>query len=124
MAAEGTKFADVVGTRLGMMGVEYFAHPWEFGPRKTKELLLTGDAIDAEEAHRLGMVSKIFPEDELSERTVEFAERIATLPTMTALMIKESVNQTMGQPGLHQRAQLVLHDSRAQPLVLELGFER
>ena len=37
-------FADVVGTRLGMCGVEYFAHPWEFGPRKTKELMLTGDS--------------------------------------------------------------------------------
>ena len=29
VAAEGTTFADVVGTRLGMCGVEYFAHPWE-----------------------------------------------------------------------------------------------
>src|SRR3569623_1031166 len=47
VAAEGTRFADVVGTRLGMCGVEYFAHPWEFGPRKTKELMLTGDALDA-----------------------------------------------------------------------------
>ena len=89
-----TIFADVVGTRLGMCGVEYFAHPWEFGPRKTKELMLTGDAIDAEEAHRLGMVSKIFPQDELAERTLEFARRIAKLPTMAALLIKESVNQT------------------------------
>ena len=44
------RFADVVGARLGMCGVEYFAHPWEFGPRKAKALLLTGDAIDAEEA--------------------------------------------------------------------------
>ena len=60
-----------------MCGVEYFAHPWEFGPRKTKELMLTGDSIDVEEAHRLGMVSKIFPADELSERTLEFARRIA-----------------------------------------------
>ena len=60
-------FADVVGTRLGMCGVEYFAHPWEFGPRKTKELMLTGDSIDADEAHRLGMVSKIFPADELAD---------------------------------------------------------
>ena len=42
VAAEDTVFADVVGTRLGMCGVEYFAHPWEFGPRKAKELLLTG----------------------------------------------------------------------------------
>ena len=51
VAADNTSFADVVGTRLGMCGVEYFAHPWEFGPRKAKELLLTGDSIDAQEAH-------------------------------------------------------------------------
>jgi enoyl-CoA hydratase len=99
VAAEGTRFADVVGTRLGMCGVEYFAHPWEFGPRKTKELMLTGDAIDVDEAHQLGMVSKVFPADELSERTLEFARRIAALPTMTALLIKESVNQTVDNMG-------------------------
>ena len=46
ICAEGTNFADVVGTRLGMCGTEYFAHPWEFGPRKAKELLLTGDSIE------------------------------------------------------------------------------
>ncbi len=34
VAAEETTFADVVGARFGMCGVEYFAHPWEFGPRK------------------------------------------------------------------------------------------
>src|SRR6188508_718003 len=61
VAADDTTFADVVGSRLGMCGVEYFGHPWEFGPRKAKELLLTGDSIDAEEAHALGMVSKVFP---------------------------------------------------------------
>ena len=63
VASEDTVFADVVGTRLGMCGVEYFAHPWEFGPRKAKELLLTGDCIGADEAHRLGMVSKVFAPD-------------------------------------------------------------
>ena len=67
----------MVGTRLGMCGVEYFAHPWEFGPRKTKELMLTGDTLDAEDAYRLGMVSKVFPDDELAERTEAFAKRIA-----------------------------------------------
>jgi len=99
VAADDARFADVVGTRLGMCGVEYFAHPWEFGPRKTKELMLTGDAIDVDEAHRLGMVSKVFPADELSDRTLEFARRIAQLPTMTALLIKESVNQTVDNMG-------------------------
>ncbi len=99
VAAEDTTFADVVATRLGMAGVEYFAHPWEFGPRKTKELMLTGDSIGAEEAHRLGMVSKVFPRDELAERTLEFAERIANVPTMAAMLVKESVNQTMDSMG-------------------------
>lgn len=100
-AAEGTTFADVVGTRLGMCGLEYFAHPWEFGPRKTKELLLTGDSLGVEEAHALGMVSKVFPADDLNEKTLDFARRIAALPTVTALLIKESVNQTVDTMGFH-----------------------
>ena len=105
VASEDVIFADVVGTRLGMCGIEYFAHPWEFGPRKTKELMLTGDSIDAEEAYRLGMVSKIFPADELATRTVEFARRIAQMPTMAALLIKESVNQTVDNMGFYNGLQ-------------------
>ena len=101
VAADDVVFADVVGTRLGMCGVEYFAHPWEFGPRKAKELLLTGDSIDAVEAHRLGMVSKIFPAEDLTERTLEYARRIAALPTMAALLIKESVNQSVDNMGFY-----------------------
>jgi enoyl-CoA hydratase len=99
VAADDTIFADVVGTRLGMCGVEYFGHPWEFGPRKAKELLLTGDALSADDAHALGMVSKVFPRDQLSDYTVQFACRIAKLPTLTALLIKESVNQTVDAMG-------------------------
>ncbi|SNQ52238.1 putative enoyl-CoA hydratase EchA13 [Frankia canadensis] len=99
VAAEDTVFADVVATRLGMCGVEYFAHPWEFGPRRAKELLLTGDSLGATEAHALGMVSKVFGADEISERTVEFARRIAKVPTMAALLVKESVNQTQDAMG-------------------------
>jgi enoyl-CoA hydratase len=99
VAGEDTTFADVVGTRLGMCGVEYFAHPWEFGPRKAKELLLTGDSLGADEAHALGMVSKVFPAGELSDRTLEFATRVAKVPTMAALLIKESVNQSQDAMG-------------------------
>jgi enoyl-CoA hydratase/carnithine racemase len=112
VAAEGTRFADVVGTRLGMCGVEYFAHPWEFGPRRAKELLLTGDSVDADEAHRLGMVSKVFPLDTLSDRTLEFAQRIADLPTMTSLLIKEAVNQSVDNMGFYNalNACFTLHE--------------
>ena len=112
VAADDVSFADVVGTRLGMCGVEYFAHPWEFGPRKTKELMLTGDSLDVDEAHRLGMVSKVFPADQLADRTLEFARRIADLPTMTALLIKESVNQTVDNMGFYNslNACFTLHE--------------
>lgn len=100
-AAEGTTFADVVGARLGMCGLEYFAHPWEFGARKTKELLLTGDCLDVDDAHDLGMVSKVFAPDDLADDTLEFSRRIASLPSVTALMIKESVNQTQDNQGFY-----------------------
>ena len=101
VAGEGTQFTDVVGTRLGMCGVEYFAHPWELGARRTKELMLTGDSIDALEAHRIGMVSKVFSDEELPTKTLEFARRIARLPTMAALLIKESVNQSVDNMGFY-----------------------
>jgi enoyl-CoA hydratase len=101
VGSDDVLFADVVGTRLGMCGLEYFAHPWEFGARKTKELMLTGDSIDIHEAHRLGMVSKVFPRAELEDKTLDFARRIALLPTMTALMIKESVNETQDNQGFY-----------------------
>jgi len=112
VCADDTSFADVVGARLGMCGVEYFAHPWEFGPRKAKELLLTGDSIGADEAHALGMISKVFPADELRDRTVEFAQRIAKLPTMSALLIKEAVNQTVDNMGFYNalNACFTLHE--------------
>jgi enoyl-CoA hydratase len=103
--ADDASFADVVGTRLGMCGVEYFAHPWEFGPRKAKELMLTGDSVGAEEAHALGMVSKIFPLPELADQTLAYARRIASLPTVTALLIKESVNQTVDNMGFYNSLQ-------------------
>lgn len=102
VAADNARFSDVVGVRLGMPGVEYYAHPWEFGPRKAKELLLTGDSLDADEAYRLGMVSKVFPTDELADKTLDFARRIAELPTMAALLIKDSVNAAADAMGFSE----------------------
>ena len=112
VASDNAFFADMVGMRLGMCGMEYFGHPWEFGPRKAKELLLTGDAMSVEEAHQLGMVSKIFPVDEIGEKTLEYARKIAKTPTMTALLIKESVNQAVDNQGFYNslNAAFTLHE--------------
>lgn len=112
VADDTAVFADVVGARLGMCGVEYFAHPWELGARRAKELLLTGDSIDAHEAHRIGMVSKVFRAGELEDRSLEFARRIAALPTVTSLLIKEAVNQTQDNQGFYNslQAAFTLHE--------------
>jgi enoyl-CoA hydratase len=49
----------------------------------------------------LGMVSKIFPADELADSALAYARRIAAVPTMAALLIKESVNQSVDQMGFY-----------------------
>ena len=98
VAADDALFSDpVVG--MGVNGVEYFAHPWEFGARKAKELLFTGDWVDAQEARRLGMVNHVVPAAELRSFTMAMAARIAERPSFALRLAKESVNQTLEAQG-------------------------
>ena len=115
VAADDTIFADVVATRVGLCGTEYFAHPWELGPRRAKELLLTGDSIDANEAHAIGMVSKVFARDDLELLTMEFARRVAALPTMTSLSDQGVRKSSCGQHGFLQRTKCVLLTTPVEP---------
>ena len=55
VASDDAFFSDPV-VKMGIPGVEYFAHPWELGARKAKEMLFTADWVSAPDAHRLGMV--------------------------------------------------------------------
>jgi enoyl-CoA hydratase len=71
--------------------------------------MLTGDSLTAAEAHALGMVSRVVPLDALAEETLAFARRIAALPTMTALMVKECVNQTVDNMGFTNSLQACFH---------------
>jgi enoyl-CoA hydratase len=93
-AAQDAEFGDMAATRFGNDHVEYFAHPWEMGIRKTKEFLMLGDTIGAEEAYRLGFVAKVFPTNHLTEMTLEFARRLAKIPSVTLMLIKEACNET------------------------------
>ena len=98
IAADDAVFSDpVVG--MGVNGVEYFAHPWEFGARKAKELLFTGDWVTADEAHRLGMVNHVVPATDLRSFTMSMAGRIAQRPSFALKLAKESVNQTLEAQG-------------------------
>jgi len=97
-AADDAQFSDpVVG--LGVNGVEYFAHPWELGPRMAKELLFSGDWLSAEEARALGMVNRVVPAAELREAVMGLARRVATKPSFALKLAKESVNQALEAQG-------------------------
>ena len=56
--------------------------PWILGMRKTKELLYTGNLMDAQEAWRLGLVNKVVPNDKLEEEVNKLAQTIAKLPVV------------------------------------------
>ena len=98
IAADDATFSDPV-VAFGVNGVEYFGHPWEFGARKAKELLFTGDSFTAQEAMQLGMVNRVVPAGELDSAAMEMARRIATKPGFALKLAKESVNQTLEAQG-------------------------
>jgi enoyl-CoA hydratase len=104
IAADDTKFTDPV-VALGVNGVEYFAHPWEFGTRKAKEMLYTGEVITAEEAKSLGMVNHVVTREELTDFTMAMAENIARRPMMGLKLAKQSVNQAEEAQGLYSALQ-------------------
>ena len=99
IATDDATFSDPV-VAFGVNGVEYFAHPWEFGVRKAKELLFTGGMMSAVEAKSCGMVNHVVPTDELSPFTMQMAERIAQRPSMGLRLAKQSVNQAQDAQGL------------------------
>jgi enoyl-CoA hydratase len=98
VASEDALFSDPV-VAMGANGVEYFAHPWELGHRKAKELLFTGDWLSAQEAKGLGMVNQVVPREELEGFTLRMAEKIATKPSMGLKLAKQSVNQAVDAQG-------------------------
>ncbi len=98
VAADNAEFSDPV-LYMGICGVEYHAHTWEFGARKAKELLFTGGAISAQEAERIGMVNKVVPLDQLVPATMDLARQIAKQDSFALRMAKRAVNHTLDIQG-------------------------
>ena len=99
VAAEDAFFADPV-VRMGIPGVEYFAHPWVLGPRAAKEVLFTGDRFSAQRAYEWGMVSRVVPRSELESSVLQLAERISAMPRFGLALAKKAVNQSEDLMGL------------------------
>lgn len=66
--------------------------PWIIGMTKARELLYTGNLIDAQEAYRLGLVNKVVPQDRLEEEVDKLALTIAKLPVATVEYNKRLIN--------------------------------
>ena len=100
VAADDAFFADPV-VRMGIPGVEYFAHPWMLGPRFAKEALFTGDRFSAQRAYEVGMVNRVVPRGlEPARATFALADRIAKMPAFGLSLVKRAVNQCEDQMGL------------------------
>ncbi len=99
VASTDAFFSDPV-VRMGIPGVEYFAHPWQMQPRFAKEFLFLGDRVDATRARELGMVNRVVPREGLEAETMAIAERIAAMPAFGLALAKRAVNQCEDLMGL------------------------
>ncbi len=99
VASDDAFFADPV-VRMGIPGVEYFAHPFVMNPRKAKEFLFLGERMPAAEAEAVGMINRVVPRAELEAYVLDMARRIATKPRLGLALTKKAINQAEDRMGL------------------------
>ena len=102
------------------LGPPFLITPFSVGPMKAKELLLTGDTIDAHEAQRLGMVSRVVAHDDLMAECERTARKIALLSQVGVKMTKLAVNRALEGMGflssLQHNLELMVHfETSASP---------
>ena len=100
IAAEGSWFGEPE-VRFGA-GPVTLLMPWIIGMKKTRELLYTGDSVDADEARQLGIVNQVVPLDELEAATQAMAIKIALVPPAVMRFTKLPINRTYELMGLQQ----------------------
>jgi enoyl-CoA hydratase len=99
LAADTAKFGQpeiTLGIMPGMGGTQRL--PRAVGKAKAMDLILTGRMMDAAEAERSGLVSRIVPANDLLEEAMRVAEKIAGYSLPSVMMAKESVNRSFETP--------------------------
>lgn len=95
------------------LGPPFLITPFSVGPMKAKELLLTGDTIDANEAARLGLVGRVVPHDDLMKECERVAGKISLLSQLGVKMTKIAVNRALEGMGflssLQHNLELMVH---------------
>jgi enoyl-CoA hydratase/carnithine racemase len=99
LASEHAKFSQLY-VKLGLMAdvTGYWRLPQLVGYAKAAELLFTGDVVDAAEAERIGLVSRVLPADDLLQAAHDLAGRIAANPPQSVRYIKEGLRRGVGRP--------------------------
>ena len=97
VAAKGTKVGEPE-IRYGSAPVTLLM-PYLIGQKKTRELLLTGDLIDAAEAERIGLVNRVVPAERLSAEVDALADRLARTPPEVMAPTKLMLNRAMDAAG-------------------------
>lgn len=95
VGAESAKIAYLF-TRVGLSGADMGAAwmlPRIVGMAKASELLMTGDFISAEEAHRIGLYNRVVPDGEALNSATELAEKLARGPSFALEITKDSLNR-------------------------------
>ena len=108
VATEDAFFQDPV-VRMGIPGVEYFAHAFEMHPRIAKEFLFLGDRMPAARAYELGMVNRVVPRDALDETVKSMALRIAEMPRLGLSLTKQAINHVEDLRGKRTAMDAVFH---------------
>ena len=98
VASEHAKFGWFY-VKMGLMAdlPSYWRLPLLVGYEKATELLLTAEMIDAAEAARIGLVSRVVPADELLPAARELAAKIAAQPPLAVRHIKEGLRRGAGR---------------------------
>jgi len=94
IAADTARFGQpeiALGTIPGAGGTQRLTR--FVGKAKAMDLCLTGRMMDAMEAERAGLVSRIVPAAELLSEAIKIAERVADMSRPIAMMVKEAVNR-------------------------------
>ena len=82
-----------------------YVMPWLTGVRQARELLYSGDIVDAQEALRIGLVNKVFPDDELESETMRYAKRVASVDLEALQLTKATLNRTAEISGFKEAIQ-------------------
>src|SRR5437868_2552442 len=97
IAAEEAKIAFSL-VKVGLAGTDMGATyllPRMVGLAKATELLMTGDFVEAGEAERIGLYNRVVPRDQLERVTREFAEKLASGPSLGIAKTKEMLNREL-----------------------------